>query len=158
MMGRVKSDQGQLFDEFHLGDAVPEDHLARKIDAALDLSWLRSEVAPQRHQRSPCRRARGSCRARTAITGSNGDHRIQPPWTPCANNAEVLRDAAIAGRGIALVPSFIAAGALQAGRLTTCLDTYQAPPLAPYALYSPTCNLAAKVRLFIDFLVKRFES
>jgi transposase len=32
--------------EFQLGDAVPEDHLTRKIDAALDLSWLRSELAP----------------------------------------------------------------------------------------------------------------
>jgi hypothetical protein len=46
MMGRLKIDQGQLFYEFHLGDAVPEDHLVRKIDAALDLSWLRSELAP----------------------------------------------------------------------------------------------------------------
>ena len=46
MMGRLKSDQGQLFYEFHLGDAVPEDHLVRKIDAALDLSWLRSELGP----------------------------------------------------------------------------------------------------------------
>jgi len=45
MMGRLKSDQGQLFYEF-LSDAVPEDHLVRKIDAALDLSWLRSELAP----------------------------------------------------------------------------------------------------------------
>ena len=27
MMGRLKSDQGQLFYEFHLNDAVPEDHL-----------------------------------------------------------------------------------------------------------------------------------
>src|SRR3978361_1903337 len=45
MMGRLKSDQGQLFYEFHLGDAVPEDHLVPKIDAALDLSWLRSELA-----------------------------------------------------------------------------------------------------------------
>jgi transposase len=46
MMGRLKSDQGQLFYEFHLNEAVPEDHLVRKIDAALDLSWLRSELAP----------------------------------------------------------------------------------------------------------------
>ena len=45
MMGRLKSDQVQLFYEFCLGDAVPEDHLVRKIDAALDLSWLRSELA-----------------------------------------------------------------------------------------------------------------
>src|SRR5246500_1145647 len=46
MMGRLKSDQGQLFYEFHLNDAVPEDHLVRKIGAVLDLSWLRSELAP----------------------------------------------------------------------------------------------------------------
>jgi hypothetical protein len=46
MMGRLKSDQGQLFYEFHLGDAVPEDHLVRKIDTALDLPWLRGELAP----------------------------------------------------------------------------------------------------------------
>ena len=29
-MGRLKSDQGQLFYEFHLGEAVPEDHLVRR--------------------------------------------------------------------------------------------------------------------------------
>src|SRR6476620_12789211 len=46
MMGRLKSDQGQLFYECRLGDAVPEDHMVRKIDTALDLSWLRSELAP----------------------------------------------------------------------------------------------------------------
>ena len=39
-MGRLKSDQGQLFYEFHLGEAVPEDHLVRKIDAALDLCLI----------------------------------------------------------------------------------------------------------------------
>src|ERR1700740_1824926 len=46
MMGRLKSDQAQLFYEFRLGDVVPEDHLVRKIDADLDLSWLRSELTP----------------------------------------------------------------------------------------------------------------
>src|SRR5205823_1448975 len=47
MMGRLKSDQGLLFYEFHLGDTVPEeDHLVRKIDAVLDLTWLLSELAP----------------------------------------------------------------------------------------------------------------
>src|SRR6201985_3563355 len=46
MMGRLKSDQGQLFYEFHLSDAIPEDHLVRKIDTALDRSWLRGALAP----------------------------------------------------------------------------------------------------------------
>jgi transposase len=44
--GRLKSGQGQLFYRFRLGDAVPEDHMVRKIDVALDLSWLRSELTP----------------------------------------------------------------------------------------------------------------
>jgi transposase len=47
MMGRLTSGQGQLFYQFDLNDAVPDDHLVRKIDAALDLSWLRSELAPR---------------------------------------------------------------------------------------------------------------
>jgi transposase len=46
MMGRLKSEQVQLFYQFHLEDAVPDDHLVRRIDTALDLSWLRSELAP----------------------------------------------------------------------------------------------------------------
>jgi hypothetical protein len=46
IMGRLKSDLGQLFYEFRLGKAIPEDHLVRKIDTALDLSWLCAELAP----------------------------------------------------------------------------------------------------------------
>jgi transposase len=46
MMGRLKSEQAQLFYQFQLDDAVPEDHLVRKVDTALDLSWLRGELAP----------------------------------------------------------------------------------------------------------------
>ena len=45
MMGRLKSEQGQLFYQFNLEDAVPYDHLVRRIDAALDLTWLRGELA-----------------------------------------------------------------------------------------------------------------
>ena len=47
------------------------------------------------------------------LTGKDGDHWVNPRWTLCANNAEVLRDAAAAGRGIALLPVFIAAAAAE---------------------------------------------
>jgi DNA-binding transcriptional LysR family regulator len=90
------------------------------------------------------------------LSDSDGDHWIQPPWTLCVNNAEVLRDAAIGGRGIALLPTFIAADALEQERLRTVLADYHAPPLSLYAIYPPTRHLALKVRLFIDFLVERF--
>jgi transposase len=46
MMGRQNSDQGHLFYEFCLDEAVPDDHLVRKIDAVLDLSWAYAELAP----------------------------------------------------------------------------------------------------------------
>jgi DNA-binding transcriptional LysR family regulator len=51
------------------------------------------------------------------LTGEDGDHWIQPAWTLCANNAEVLRDAAIRGRGVVLLPTFIASTALREGAL-----------------------------------------
>lgn len=46
MMGRRKSEQGQLFYAFDLDAVVPEDHQVRRIAAVLDLSWVRGELAP----------------------------------------------------------------------------------------------------------------
>jgi transposase len=46
MMGRRRQGQGQLFYAFCLDEAVPDDHLARKIKALLDLSWVYAELAP----------------------------------------------------------------------------------------------------------------
>ncbi len=44
MMGEPVGRQDRLFYEFDLEDMVPGDHLLRRIDAALDLSWLRAEM------------------------------------------------------------------------------------------------------------------
>ncbi|MDB5654038.1 MAG: transcriptional regulator, LysR family [Tardiphaga sp.] len=92
------------------------------------------------------------------LSGADGDHWIQPSWTLCANNAEVLCDAAVKGRGVALLPTFIAGRALRAGKLQAFLAGYKAPPLTLYAIYPPTRHLAVKVRLFIDFLVARYAA
>jgi DNA-binding transcriptional LysR family regulator len=90
------------------------------------------------------------------LTGPDGaDHWIAPPWTLCANNAEVLRDAAVKGRGIAVLPAFLAENELKSGALMTCLDDYKTPPLTLYAIYPPTRHLSVKVRSFIDFLIER---
>ena len=45
MMGRLNQDQRQLFYSFNLDEAVPDDHLVRKIAAVLDLSWVHGELA-----------------------------------------------------------------------------------------------------------------
>jgi transposase len=46
MMGPAVGQQDRLFYQFNLEDRVPANHLLRRIDAVLDLSWLRSEIAP----------------------------------------------------------------------------------------------------------------
>ncbi|MDX1425202.1 MAG: IS1182 family transposase [Kiloniellales bacterium] len=44
MLGPPVGQQDRLFYDFCLEDVVPADHLLRKIDAVLDLSWLRGEL------------------------------------------------------------------------------------------------------------------
>ena len=46
MMGEHSGSQGRFFYRFALEERVPADHLLRKIDAVLDLSRLRSQLAP----------------------------------------------------------------------------------------------------------------
>ena len=91
------------------------------------------------------------------LSGADGDHWIAPPWTLCANNAEVLRDAAVKGRGIAVLPVFLAEDELKSGALVPCLGDYKPPQLSLYAIYPPTRHLSVKVRLFIDFLIERIR-
>jgi transposase len=46
MMGERCGSQDRLFYEFDLEEMVPADHLLRRIDAVLDLDWLRRELTP----------------------------------------------------------------------------------------------------------------
>ncbi len=46
MMGRLDRDQEQFFYSYRLDELVPADHLVRKVDAILDLSWVRAELVP----------------------------------------------------------------------------------------------------------------
>jgi DNA-binding transcriptional LysR family regulator len=91
------------------------------------------------------------------LTGPDGEHSMPVPWRLCANNAEVLKQAVLKGRGIALLPTFIAGSALRSGMLLPVLEKYHAPEIALYAIYPPTRHLSSKVRLFIDFLLERFR-
>jgi len=46
MLGEQVGQQDRLFYKFNLEDRVPPDHLLRRLDAVLDLSWLRSKLSP----------------------------------------------------------------------------------------------------------------
>lgn len=72
------------------------------------------------------------------------------------NNGEIVRDAAIAGLGIARLPTFIVGEALHDGRLVTVLDAYAPPPVAVHAVYPQHRQRSLTVRAFIDFLDEAF--
>jgi DNA-binding transcriptional LysR family regulator len=73
-----------------------------------------------------------------------------------ANNGEVIRDAAIAGIGIALLPEFIVSSALANGTLIEVLDTFVSPPLTLYAVYPQHRESSITIRAFTNFLRQRF--
>jgi transposase len=46
MLGEQVGQQDRLFYEFDIEDRVPHNHLLRRLDGILDLSWLRAELLP----------------------------------------------------------------------------------------------------------------
>ena len=75
----------------------------------------------------------------------------------CSNNGEVLRDAAIQGIGITLLPTFIVGPALAAHTLEIVLPDYQPSPLTAYIGYPPNRHLATKIQVLTTFLQDWFQ-
>lgn len=73
-----------------------------------------------------------------------------------ANNFEAMRDMAIAGLGLVLLPDYLAAGPLQDGRLIPALRNATPRPDTISAVYPYTHHVSPKVRGFIDHLVVAF--
>lgn len=72
------------------------------------------------------------------------------------SRAEACLAAAREGWGIAREPAFAAAEDLRAGRLKVVLSAFEPQPLPIHAVYPHARHLAAKVRVFVDFLAERF--
>lgn len=74
-----------------------------------------------------------------------------------ANEATALLKAAMAGGGIAMLPSYLVNPSVAAGALRVVLPEWQVPALTIYALYPSRRNLSPAVRALLDYLVGRFE-
>ena len=68
-----------------------------------------------------------------------------------------LKEAAIAGGGIALLHGYLIADAIAAGKLAPLMPDRTLSHGAVYALVPHSRRLASKTRCLIDFLVKRFS-
>jgi DNA-binding transcriptional LysR family regulator len=80
--------------------------------------------------------------------------RVTPRVT--ATSSAALLQAACAGVGISLLPSFVCGAALARGELVSLFPEFDLGVLGVYALFPHRTLLPVRVRLFMDLLVERF--
>lgn len=123
--------------------AAPE--IAKRLDKSTELAELAGHpciaFAPERETwklRSGAKNAELTVRPRLVV-----------------NDYEMLRSVARAGFGIALLPEYMCAEDLLAGRLVPVLASWSAPEVPMFALYPSTRHLAPKVVALLDLLRQR---
>jgi DNA-binding transcriptional LysR family regulator len=72
-----------------------------------------------------------------------------------SSNGDVLLSAAIAGFGVAQLPSFIAGPSFDAGALVRVLEEFPLPEGALHAIYPQGRHVPSRVRLLTEFLAER---
>jgi|TARA_R110001583_G_scaffold193402_1_gene361871 DNA-binding transcriptional LysR family regulator len=77
-----------------------------------------------------------------------------------SNNLGVLLEAAVRDSGLVCLPLWLASSSLREGRLHTVLDTYEVvtPVSDIHAIYPESRAVSPKLRLFLAFLSRDFES
>jgi DNA-binding transcriptional LysR family regulator len=73
-----------------------------------------------------------------------------------ADNGEMLREAACAGLGIVILPSFIASASIRSGALEVLFRDYPLEEIGLHLVMPPGRASTARVRALIDFLSRRF--
>ncbi|RVU82840.1 LysR family transcriptional regulator [Leucothrix sargassi] len=91
------------------------------------------------------------------IRGPSKTESVKVSGSLTADNGQMLRDAALADLGIAILPTFIVGDDIQQGKLQQILVEYTTPEIAIHVVFPSRRYLSAKVRTFVDFLTERFE-
>ncbi|QYK43284.1 MAG: LysR family transcriptional regulator [Paracoccaceae bacterium] len=88
-----------------------------------------------------------------------GDEMIEVPARPALRLGShlAIRDAVLAGGGIAALPRIIARPEIAAGRLVQVLPGWTTPRKGIYFVYPSAQSVTARLRAFIDFLVPRLK-
>lgn len=84
--------------------------------------------------------------------GPHGTDYVRVSGNFSTNNCETLREVALSGIGVVILPRWLIGQDLRNGLLETALDKYALPALDLNAVYPSARYLPAKVRLFIKYL------
>jgi DNA-binding transcriptional LysR family regulator len=95
-------------------------------------------------------------RSEYRLKGKGEELQIPVRGTLFSNETAVLRQAALSGGGIALLPSYYVGDDLREHRLVRLLPDYEPEPLGIHAVYLSRQHQPQALRLLIDFLARRF--
>lgn len=90
-----------------------------------------------------------------AFRGPEGELSIEVRPRTVANDFTAVCQLAVAGLGIARLPSWVAHDAIERGELRALLPSYEPNELAIHAVYPTRRHLSAKLQTFLDLLIER---
>lgn len=90
--------------------------------------------------------------------GPQGDVAVPLSTRLTVNMADVAIAAALAGRGLTRVLSYMIAPDLRAGRLQIVLADHETTPLPIHVVYQEGRKAPTRVRAFVDFMVERLRA
>jgi DNA-binding transcriptional LysR family regulator len=100
----------------------------------------------------------GPASASWRFIGPEGPHTVEVTSTFSADNAEVVRQAALAGHGVALLAEPQVLDDILRARLYRLLPDYPTERTKAYLVYPTRRHLAPRTRVVIDFLVERLTA
>jgi DNA-binding transcriptional LysR family regulator len=84
--------------------------------------------------------------------GAMGSSRLPQNARFRFSDFDAVKEAALAGLGLAQLPAWFISDALRAGRLRPVLPEWQPPPLPIHVLWARTTRMSARMRVVIDAL------
>ena len=91
------------------------------------------------------------------LRGTQGMCSVAVNGTLVCNNQGAIRQAALRGGGIALLPMYLVGTDIAKGDLVSVLPQYRPTDATIYAVFPSNRHISAKVRAFVDFLIERFR-
>lgn len=124
--------------------------------------YFERKGAPQNHTELPRfdLLAVGTVDRRHRWSLHGGDAEVSVEFNPrlVCNDLILLRNATLAGLGIANLPAFLCKHDLAEGRLVEVLPGWQTDDLNFFALFADPRGVPVRVRTFIDFLVENLRT
>jgi DNA-binding transcriptional LysR family regulator len=90
------------------------------------------------------------------MRGAEGEVEIPVSGSLTINSSQALRQAALEGMGIVMLPDALVEPDLRAGKLVALLTDYQLPSRPMHLLYAQDRYRLPKLRAFVDFVMEKW--